>query len=127
MADPVGAGTLQTVAAFASLHVGIMITICLVAELVQLPRWIRTTAWVFLALTILSTVYLGWHFAADVIGGLVMGSFAVWISGIATGNRVGWRVRLNRDSGGPAPSASPAHPEELVRRSAPLPDRPAPD
>ena len=127
MADPTGAGTLQTVAAFASLHVGIMITICLVAELVQLPRWIRTSAWVFLGLTILSTVYLGWHFAADVIGGLVMGSFAVWLAGMATGNRVGWRVRLNRDWEGQAPSASPAHPEELVQRSAPLPDHPAAD
>ena len=41
MADPSAADTLQTVAAFASLHVGIMMTICLVAELVGLPRWIR--------------------------------------------------------------------------------------
>ena len=127
MADPTGAENLQTVAAFASLHVAIMVTICLVAVLVQLPRWIRTTAWVFLFLTILSTVYLGWHFAADVLGGVALGAVAVWLAGMATGNRVGWRVRLNRDSEGQGLNASPAHPEELVRRSAPLPDHPAGD
>jgi hypothetical protein len=124
LADPTGAGTLQTVAAFASLHVAIMITICLVAELVQLPRWIRTSAWVFLGLTILSTVYLGWHFATDVLGGLVMGSLAVWLAGIATGNRVGWRLRLSPES---EDSPSAEHPGALVSRSAPLPDRPAAD
>jgi hypothetical protein len=126
MADPRGADTLQTIAAFASLHVGIMITICLIAQLVGLPRWARVSSWVFLVLTILSTVYLGWHFAADVLGGLVMGSFAVWLAGVATGNRDGWRVRLS-SSEGLAGSASDGHPGALVSRSAPLPDRPAGD
>jgi membrane-associated phospholipid phosphatase len=124
LADPRGADTLQTVAAFASLHVAIMMTICLVAELINLPRWVRTTSWVFLGLTILSTVYLGWHFAADVLGGLVMGSVAVWLAGMATGNRVGWRLRLTQGSAG---SSSPEHPGALVSRSAPLPDHPAQD
>jgi len=127
LADPRGADTLQTVAAFASLHVGIMITICLVAELVALPRWVRLSAWVFLGLTILSTVYLGWHFATDVLGGLAMGTFAVWIAGIATGNRVGWRVRLNQQPVEPAVPSSPEHPGALLSRSAPLPDHPAAD
>jgi len=124
LADPWAADTLQTVAAFASLHVGIMMTICLIAELVALPRWVRTSSWVFLGLTILSTVYLGWHFAVDVIGGLALGAFAVWLAGVATGNRVGWRARLNSGS---AESPSLARPEALLSRSAPLPDRPAAD
>ena len=126
LADPVGADRLQTVAAFASLHVGIMVTICLVAELVALPRWTRLLSWAFLVLTILSTVYLGWHFAADVLGGAVMGALAVWLAGMATGNRAGWRVRL-RSSAGPEASASDAHPEALASRSAPRPDRPGAD
>ncbi|MEZ0579231.1 phosphatase PAP2 family protein [Nocardioides sp. MH1] len=126
MADPRGADTLQTIAAFASLHVGIMITICLIAQLIGLPRWIRTCSWVFLVLTILSTVYLGWHFAADVLGGLAMGSFSVWVAGLATGNRSGWRVRLRSLTEEEA-LASGGHPGALVSRSAPLPDHPAAD
>ncbi len=89
LADPVGAGTLQTIAAFASLHVGIMVTICLIVELIKMPRWVRVSSWVFLALTCLSTVYLGWHFAIDVVAGAALGAFAVWLAGLATGNRGG--------------------------------------
>lgn len=123
MADPVGAGTLQTVAAFASLHVGIMVTICLVGELIALPRWVRISSWVFLALTILSTVYFGWHFAVDALGGVALGATGVWAAGIATGNRVGWRLRLRREE---AP-ASPARPAAPDARSEPPNDHLARD
>lgn len=118
--DPWGAGTLQTIAAFASLHVGIMMTICLVARLVGLPRWVQVASWVFLGLTVLATVYLGWHYVVDVLGGLALGSFAVWVAALATGNRVGWRPRL---SSAPAGPSSAAHPAALASRSGPLPDR----
>ncbi len=128
LADPVGAGTLQTIAAFASLHVGIMMTICLIVQLVKLARWVRISAWTFFGLTVLSTVYLGWHFFVDVIAGAALGAFAVWIAGIATGNRVGLRARLVPDPVSvPAGSASPGHPGALATRSAPLPDHPAAD
>ncbi|MEQ6902860.1 phosphatase PAP2 family protein [Nocardioides sp. YIM 152588] len=117
LADPRGADALQTIAAFASLHVGIMVTICLIARLVAVPRWVEISAWVFLALTVLSTVYLGWHFAADVVGGVALGSFAVWLAGVATGNRVGWRVRLVRPEQAAGPldpvGASDARPSTL--------------
>ncbi len=113
LGDPVGSGTLQTIAAFASLHVAIMLTICLVGELVRLPRWLRVSCWVFFGLTILATVYLGWHFAVDVVGGVAIGAASVWLAGIATGNRVGWRVRLRTEE---AP-ASDARPEVLAPRS----------
>ncbi|MDN5744603.1 MAG: phosphatase PAP2 family protein, partial [Nocardioidaceae bacterium] len=141
MADPVGAGTLQTIAAFASLHVGIMVTICLIVELVRMPRWVRVGSWVFLGLTMLATVYLGWHFVIDVLGGVVLGAFAVWIAGIATGNRVGLRARLaeapstvpisapisapaTAPTTAPAGSASLGHPEALAAHCEPLPDHP---
>jgi len=130
LAEPTTAG-LQTIAAFASLHVGIMVTICLIVQLVGLHRWVRIASWVFLGLTMLATVYLGWHFFVDVVAGAALGAFAVWIAGIATGNRIGWRARLVPErislptpAGGPA---SPGHPEALASRSAPLPDHPAAD
>lgn len=94
LADPWAADTLQTIAAFASLHVGIMVTICLIAEYVGLQRWLRIASWAFLAMTVVATVYLGWHFFVDVLGGVAVGWLAVWAGALATGNRVGLRPRL---------------------------------
>ena len=46
--DPFATHAVQTIAAFASLHVGIMVTVCLMAELLGMQRWVRVTMWVFL-------------------------------------------------------------------------------
>ncbi|MCD4534124.1 phosphatase PAP2 family protein [Nocardioides sp. cx-169] len=100
--DVVGSGTLQTIAAFASLHVGIMVTICLIVEYVGLARWLRVGSWVFLVLTVFSTVYLGWHFFIDAIAGAALGASTVWLAAMATGNRVGLRPRLRREEPGDA-------------------------
>ena len=108
LADPWGSGTLQSIAAFASLHVGIMMTICLIAEFVRLSRWIRLTAWWFLAMTSVSTVYLGWHFFVDVLGGVALGALSVWLAALATGNRAGLLPRLRVEEPEPEPAASPA-------------------
>src|ERR1700709_1931891 len=78
--DPFGTHAVQTIAAFASLHVGIMVTVCLMAELLHMRRWIRFSMWVFLALTEIATIYLGWHYFADTLGGIVLGAAGVWIA-----------------------------------------------
>jgi hypothetical protein len=88
LADPFATDAVQTIAAFASLHVGIMVTACLIAHLLGLPRLVRTGLWVFFALTVLATVYLGWHYVADVLGGVVLGVSGVWIAALGTGNHV---------------------------------------
>lgn len=105
LADPWGSGTLQTIAAFASLHVGIMVTICLMTHYLGLPRWMRWVSWAFLALTVLATVYLGWHFFVDAIAGFALGAVTVWAAAMATGNRVGLRPQLQRAK--PAPDTQP--------------------
>jgi membrane-associated phospholipid phosphatase len=88
LANPHATDAVQTIAAFPSLHVGMMVTICLFVTLAGLARWIRVTAWVYLVLTILSTIYFGWHFSVDALGGAVVGALAVWIAAIGTGNHV---------------------------------------
>jgi hypothetical protein len=50
--------------------------------------------WVFLALTVLATIYLGWHYFADTLGGAVLGAAAVWIAAIGTGNHERGRPRM---------------------------------
>ena len=100
--DPFATHVVQTIAAFASLHVGIMVTVCLMTELLGMRRWIRATGWVFLALTVVATVYLGWHFFVDTLGGVVLGAGGVWIAALGTGNHVRGRPHLAR-------SADPRH------------------
>ena len=86
LAGPWDTGTVQTIAAFASLHVAVMVTICLIVELLRLPLVVRVAAWTFLALTMLATVYLGWHYVVDVLAGILVGAAACVIAAHATGN-----------------------------------------
>jgi hypothetical protein len=102
LADPFATDAVQTIAAFASLHVGIMVTICLIAHFIGLPRWLQACGWLFLALTELSTIYLGWHFFLDTVGGVVLGAAAVWIAALGTGNHVGGRPALVVSADAPA-------------------------
>jgi PAP2 superfamily len=110
--DPFGTHAVQTIAAFASLHVGIMVTVCLMAELLHMKRWIRWSMWGFLALTEIATVYLGWHYFADTLGGVVLGVAGVWIAALGTGNHVRGRMRLHVTDKAPVESRQPvaAHP-----------------
>ena len=92
LADPWAAGApVQTIAAFASLHVAVCVTACLMAHLLRFPYLVKVSLWVFLGLTEISTIYFGWHFFVDTLGGVVLGSAAVWIAAVGTGNHVrGW-------------------------------------
>jgi hypothetical protein len=119
---PWGSGTLQTIAAFPSLHVGIMTTICLTVTLLGLRRWIQVVAWVFWVMTVLGTMYLGWHFFTDIVSGAVVGAFAVWIAGMTTGNHVGLKPRLRWNDG----STGPADPDAPTGRADASGARPAP-
>ncbi|WP_300682149.1 phosphatase PAP2 family protein [Nocardioides sp.] len=108
LAAPTTHNGLQTIAAFPSLHVGIMVTITIIVVLMRLHKVIRWAAYLMLVLTILATVYLGWHFLADVFAGALLGAFAVWISAMATGNRKGWKPYLTpREATGTDENASP--------------------
>jgi membrane-associated phospholipid phosphatase len=92
LAGPWDTQAVQTIAAFASLHVAVMVTICLVAEAMRLPLVIRVAAWPFLALTMVATIYLGWHFFVDVLAGVAVGAAAVVLGARATGNPLRRRV-----------------------------------
>lgn len=92
--DPHTTNAVQTIAAFPSLHVGIMMTICLFLVLIGAARWVRVTAWVYLGLTVLATIYFGWHFSLDAVGGAAVGALAVWLAALGTGNHSGWWPRL---------------------------------
>jgi membrane-associated phospholipid phosphatase len=66
--------------------VAITVTAVLIAKRVGLALWIRRALWGFLWLTVLATIYLGWHYLLDAVGGLVIGAVAMWVGAVATGN-----------------------------------------
>ena len=72
LADPTN-GTPQAIAAFASLHVAMSFTALLGAHLLGLGRWLKIVLWAWLVLTLVATVYLGWHYVVDDIAGVALG------------------------------------------------------
>ncbi len=82
LAHPHAADAFAQVSAFASLHVGITTVITLSAARLGHRRAARVL-WCFLGLTVVATVYLGWHFFVDDIAGFMIGAAAVWL---------GWRT-----------------------------------
>jgi membrane-associated phospholipid phosphatase len=84
--DPLS-GSIQSVAGFASLHVAVVLTAALVAQYTVRMVWVRWGMWVYFALTVVSTLYFGWHYIADDIGGVAIAVLAVWLGALATGQK----------------------------------------
>jgi membrane-associated phospholipid phosphatase len=88
-------GTPQAIAAFASLHIAMSFTALLAAYMLQLGRRVKQLLWVWLGLTFVGTVYLGWHYVVDDIAGLVIGAAALLLARALTG----FDPRASRASG----------------------------
>jgi hypothetical protein len=86
--SPGGSGELQSIAAFASLHVAIVFAGALMAHLLRAPRPLRIAMWVYLGLTLAATIYFGWHYVVDDLAGFVIGFMSVYLGGLLTG----WRI-----------------------------------
>jgi hypothetical protein len=85
LVDPLSA--LQSTAGFASLHVGIVLCAALVTHYTIRHASIRWGMWVFFALTVVATLYFGWHYIADDVAGAVIAIVSVWLGGLATGQK----------------------------------------
>ena len=85
--DPFNAEGVQSVAGFASLHVAITLVAALVAHYTVRHAWIRWSLWVFFALTVVATIYFGWHYIADDVAGALIAIVSVWLAGLATGQK----------------------------------------
>ncbi len=83
--DPTGPA-IYGIAGFASLHVSVVLTACLFLRRTDQPKTLQTIAWTYMVLTGMATIYFGWHYFADVLGGAAIGWVSVAIAGWATGN-----------------------------------------
>lgn len=84
--DPLTDGV-QSVAGFASLHVGITVVVALVAQYTFRTRWPKIALWIFVGLTTIATIYFGWHYILDDIGGLAIAVISVYLGAVATGQK----------------------------------------
>ncbi len=83
--DPTTMDAAQSIAAFASLHTSIIFTAAVAAWLLGLGRRLQIALWTLLALTVASTIHLGWHYVIDDFGGVVVGLVALTIALALTG------------------------------------------
>ncbi|MDQ4125340.1 MAG: phosphatase PAP2 family protein, partial [Actinomycetota bacterium] len=97
LADPHATSNVHGIAGFASLHVSIVFSAALMAQLLGLARFVRWALWVFVALTVLATIYFGWHYVVDDVAGFAIGAAAVWLGAVATGHA--GRLRGGRGRG----------------------------
>jgi membrane-associated phospholipid phosphatase len=84
--DPFGTDGVQSVAAFASLHVSIIFTAALICHYVIPNRLVRWSMWAYFVLTTVATIYFGWHYLLDDVAGMAIGWIAVWIGAKTTGH-----------------------------------------
>jgi hypothetical protein len=77
----------QSVAGFASLHVGITLMMALVAQYTVRSVLLRTALWVYLGLVTISTSYFGWHYLADDIAGVFIAFTAFYVAALASGQK----------------------------------------
>jgi PAP2 superfamily len=77
--------TPQAIAAFASLHISMSFTAALAAHALGAGRRLKVALWVWFGVTMIGTVYLGWHYVADNVAGMVMGASALALAGLLTG------------------------------------------
>lgn len=87
LAHPHATDTVQSIAGFASLHVAVVLTAALVAQMIGVHRIIRATLWAYFGLTVVATIYFGWHYLLDDVAGVGIALFAVYVGGILTGFR----------------------------------------
>jgi len=86
---------IQSLAGFASLHVGIILTLALVVHYTVRHAWLRRVMWVYFGLTVVSTLYFGWHYIADDIAGAGIAVASVYLGGLATGQKFDRRGRAS--------------------------------
>jgi membrane-associated phospholipid phosphatase len=106
--DPAGA-TPQAIAAFVSLHISMSFSAAMAAQLLGAGRRLRIALWTWLAVTMVATVYLGWHYLVDDLGGIALGAIALVLAGLLTGTDLrGARQRRASGSVGrtPVPTSS---------------------
>jgi hypothetical protein len=87
LGNPDVPGAAQSIGAFASLHTAICATALFGAHLLRAPRVVTALLWAMAVLTVIATVYFGWHYLLDDVGGLLIAALALAITRLLDGFR----------------------------------------
>ncbi|MEQ6902248.1 phosphatase PAP2 family protein [Nocardioides sp. YIM 152588] len=85
--DPTVTDSLNSVAGFASLHCGITLLWALMVQYTIRSRWLQIVFWVNFGLTVIATIYFGWHYVADDIAGIAIAIVSFYLGGVASGQK----------------------------------------
>ncbi|WP_236853155.1 phosphatase PAP2 family protein [Brevibacterium linens] len=87
LSNPIGSDSIQGVAAFASLHVSVTFAAALFMTLTKQHRAVQVFTWIFFGVTVVATIYFGWHYILDDIAGIGIGWASVILAARVTGHR----------------------------------------
>ncbi len=80
-------GTVQSVAGFASLHVAITLLVALMVQYTLRNRLLHVIFWINFVVTVVATLYFGWHYVADDVAGVAIALVSFWLGGLASGQK----------------------------------------
>ncbi|GAA5146949.1 hypothetical protein GCM10023340_18620 [Nocardioides marinquilinus] len=80
-------GIVNSVAGFASLHCGITLLWALMVQFTLRSTALKRIFWVNFGLTVVATIYFGWHYLADDVAGIMIAFVSFYLGGLATGQR----------------------------------------
>jgi hypothetical protein len=80
-------GIVQSVAGFASLHCAITLLVALMVQFTLRNRTLKIVFWANFAITVIATIYFGWHYLADDVAGIMIAFVSFYLGGVATGQK----------------------------------------
>ncbi|HEU5456032.1 MAG TPA: phosphatase PAP2 family protein [Nocardioides sp.] len=81
------ADAVQSVAGFASLHCAVTLLVALMVQYTLKNRVLHYIFWVNFGVTVVATIYFGWHYVADDVAGILIALIAFYVGGIASGQK----------------------------------------
>ena len=95
-------------------------TAAVAAHLLGSSRSLKIGLWIWFAVTLASTIYLGWHYVLDDLGGVILGAMALALAAALTGVDLR-KGRARRRATSPLGTTGWGGDYGLRRRSSPLP------
>ena len=80
-------GIVQSVAGFASLHCAITLLVALMVQFTLRNRVLKIVFWANFTITVVATIYFGWHYLADDVAGIMIAFVSFYLGGLATGQK----------------------------------------
>lgn len=79
--------SVQSVAGFASLHTGITLLVALMVQYTVNVAWVKWAFWINFGLTVVATLYFGWHYVADDVAGVALALVSFYLGGLVSGQK----------------------------------------